>query len=173
METRQRLGGDLGLIMHSQGEEEDGSARSSNSMVTAFDETSEAMTLARDLCVRIHEAGDVPNAKIMEDLRKDLDKLHTLVQTEARQTELERARCLLEKDAMRAEIHAEQVDREANAARVSERQRFLFERQEAQQGQSSAAERAVASASYVEAALTSLCPHANQLSPGTVQLAQL
>jgi hypothetical protein len=65
------------------------------------------------------------------------------------------------------------VDREANAARVSDRQRFLFERAAAQAGQAAASERAAQSAFFVESALVSLCPH-HPCPPasGCVQLAE-
>ena len=72
----------------------------------------------------------------------------------------ERTRATVEKDALRAEMHAELVDREANAARVAERQRVLFERGSALAGQAGAQERAYASAAFVEAAVASLCPNA-------------
>jgi hypothetical protein len=136
------------------------------------EERSEAMVLARALCDRINSVGDSPTDETLVSLRQDLQQLHLLVQAEARQSAEERARFLVEKDVMREEMHAEHVDREANAARVAERQRFLFERSVAQPGQASAAERASASASFVEAALASLCPHVAQKSPGMAQLAE-
>lgn len=67
---------------------------------------------------------------------------------------------------LRAELHGELVDREANAARVNERQKYLFERAEAQTHQSSAHERAAASAAYLEAALQSLDVHVQQPQVG-------
>ena len=136
------------------------------------EEGSEAMVLARALCDRINSAGDSPTVEMFASLREDLQQLHLVVQAEARQSAEERARFLVEKDVMREEMHAEHVDREANAARVAERQRFLFERSVAQPGQASAAERASASAAFVEAALASLCPHVAQKSPGTAQLGE-
>jgi hypothetical protein len=72
----------------------------------------------------------------------------------------------VERDALRAEMHGELVDREANGARVSDRQRVLFERATALPGQSAAQEKAQASASFVEAAISSLCPHAGARSAG-------
>lgn len=144
-----------------------------SSITTHIEVDYDAMALARALCVRIHDAGDHPSAELMSSLKDDLQQLHVLVQAEARRTAADRVRFLVEKDLLRQEMHAEQVDREANAARVAERQRFLFERSLAQPGQSAAGERAVASASFVEAALASLCPHASQKSPGSTQLAEM
>lgn len=63
-----------------------------------------------------------------------------------------------ELDALRAELHGELVDREANAARIWDRQKYLFERAEALSGMSSAHQRAAASAAYLEAALVTLDP---------------
>lgn len=109
----------------------------------------------------------------LSDLRSDCRTLNSIINKMAREAEFNNARAIAEKDALRAELHCEQVDREANAARISERQRFLFERSAAQPGQASAAERAAASAAFVEAALVSLCPHSTPRSPGCDQLAAM
>jgi hypothetical protein len=155
------------------GSEGEQSLRSTLSINTLVGGDSEAMALAQSLCARIHDAGDNPSAELMGSLRDDLRQLHVLVQADARRSEAERQRFLVEKDVLRQEMHAEQVDREANAARVAERQRFLFERAVSQPGQAAAGERAVASASFVEAALASLCPHITEKSPGSAQLAEM
>lgn len=107
----------------------------------------------------------------LNDIRNAAKRLNKLLQTLARQKAFEKARATAEFDALRSEVHAELVDREANAARVAERQRFLFERHTAQMGQASAAERAAQSAALVEAALVSLCPHTTQQAAGCAQLA--
>jgi len=79
----------------------------------------------------------------------------------------------VEKDVLRAEMHSELIDVAANAARVAERQSVLFERAQALNGSASACDRAGASASFVESALHSLCPHNYSRSPGCDQLAAL
>jgi len=107
----------------------------------------------------------------LKDIRNTAKRLNKLLQVLARQKAYEQARATAELDALRSEMHAELVDREANAARVAERQRFLFERHTAQVGQASAAERAAQSAAFVEAALVSLCPHTTPQSTGCAQLA--
>lgn len=99
----------------------------------------------------------------IDQLRKEVEQLQ-------RELHDYKTRARAEKDVLRAEVHGELVDREANAARVAERQRFLFERSAAQMGQSSAGDRAAASAAFVEAALVTLCPHPQQMSAGCEQL---
>ena len=84
-----------------------------------------------------------------------------------------KAQAMVEKDVLRAEIHCELIDVAANAARVAERQAALFERSQALNGSASAFDRAAASASFVESALHSLCPHNYSRAPGCDQLAAL
>ena len=136
------------------------------------EEESEALLLARRLCEKIHATADNPTSELMCALKDDLQQLYFLVQKSTRETCAERSRFLAEKDMLTAEMHSEQVDREANAARVAERQRFLFDRHAALAGQSASLEKATASAAYVEAALSSLCPYVSQKSPGSSQLAE-
>ena len=79
--------------------------------------------------------------------------LHSLDEAEQANTRL-----AIELHCVRAAMHEELVDREANAARIQDRQRLLFDRANAQEGQLSAHDRAALSANYVEAALGALCP---------------
>lgn len=106
----------------------------------------------------------------LNTLNANLDALDNILLTIQREMAHQQARHIAEKDALKAEIHCESVDREANAARVAERQRFLFERSVALPGQVDAADRASASASFVEAALASLCPHGLPPVPGCAAL---
>lgn len=105
---------------------------------------------------------------------KTLNRLFAEQKQELTQTKrtlhFQKLRATVEVDALRAEVHAELVDREANAARVAERQRFLFERAVALPGQLSASDRAGASAAFVEAALVALCPQTTTPSHGCEQL---
>ena len=134
--------------------------------------TNDGLSMSKSL----YEAAD---AAIRNDSQIDLaavrstaKKLNKLLLGLARQQNFEKTRSTTENDVLRAEMHAELVDREANAARVAERQRFLFERAAAQQGQAAAGDRAAQSAAFVEAALVSLCPHTTPISPGCAQLDQ-
>mgnify|MGYP004366846045 FL=1 len=111
------------------------------------------------------------NQVLPREIYTGMDELYKLLLSTDRERAHENMRSTIELDTIRSEMHMELVDREANAARVAERQRFLFERSSAQAGQASAAERASASASYVEAALAALCPHTTPASPGCAQLA--
>jgi hypothetical protein len=109
---------------------------------------------------------------------QDMDDIHTAltsalhdINTLQRTLEHMKTRHTIESDLLRAEVHSELVDREANAARVADRQRFLWERSVALPGQAAAGDRAAASAAYVEAALSALCPHSTPRSNGSEQLA--
>ena len=87
-----------------------------------------------------------------------------------REIALIKLRSKVELDALRSEIHFELIDFSANSARVSERQRALFERSQHSTAQLSAHDRATASAAFVESALLALCPSTHSVSPGCQQL---
>ena len=127
--------------------------------------TTKALYEAADAAIRDESPID------LAAVRSTAKKLNKLLLTMARRQSFEKARATIELDTLRMEMHAELVDREANAARVAERQRFLFERHAAQNGQAAAADRAAQSAAFVEAALVSLCPHTTVESPGCAQIA--
>ena len=131
-------------------------------------DTAEALALSRRLLDAVQDASALDFAAAV----RDAQKLSEFLETAARRESSDKARATAELDAMRSEMHAELVDREANAARVADRQRFLFERSTAQLGQCAAADRATQSAAFVEAALVSLCPHTVPPSPGCAQLSE-
>ena len=115
---------------------------------------------ATTACKRLSDAlDDEEHKRLLVRVRKCLAK-------QQRELVVARHRARAEVDVLRSELHGELVDREANAVRVNERQRVLFERQEALAGQSSAHERAQASAAYLEAALVSLDVNAHSVGLG-------
>ncbi len=81
-----------------------------------------------------------------------------------------RARSRVERDILQMEVRADLVDREANAARVMEKQRFLFERSHARQGIGIAHDNASASVAFVEAALVGLDARLPLAHAGTTRL---
>jgi len=91
-----------------------------------------------------------------DEQRKLLARVQRCLVRQQRELVHAKHRARAEVDLLRSELHSELVDREANAARVHERQRFLFEKQSALEGQLVAHDRAAASAAYLEAALVSL-----------------
>ena len=77
----------------------------------------------------------------------------------------QKTRHRVEKDILLSEIDNEQVDRSANAIRISDRQRQLFERSVHQNV--SILDTSIASAGFIENQLSSLCPHANSKADGS------
>lgn len=133
-----------------------------------------ALSLTKDLYERSAKGEQISTDELQKHFRT-LNKLFSeqerALKKARRDLSAEKIRHTTELDVLRSEVHCELVDREANAARVSERQRFLFERPVAQVGQTAANERAAASAAYVEAALVALCPHPIPHSSGCDQIA--
>tara|TARA_X000001036_G_scaffold37793_1_gene30603 strand:- start:3268 stop:3705 length:438 start_codon:yes stop_codon:yes gene_type:complete len=115
----------------------------------------------------LDKSGKLPDKVTWADVRRLSKAVLRGMQATERQAAADRQRALNEKDIMRNEMHVDVVDREANAARIAERQRFLFERSSANQQRSSSFEYAPASASYVEAALVALCTHTHAPSRGS------
>jgi len=112
-----------------------------------------------------------------DDALLDLEKLRRLSRAAEREAAalkrreaFAKERAGIEKDVLREEIRSDMVDREANAARVAERQRILFGRTCALAGQLSSNDSAATSANYIEKALSSLCPNYGGLSSGCERL---
>tara|TARA_X000000368_G_scaffold386619_1_gene346710 strand:+ start:109 stop:759 length:651 start_codon:yes stop_codon:yes gene_type:complete len=66
-----------------------------------------------------------------------------------------------------SESQRESVDREAHVARISERQRFLFEKSCASSAGASSLIHAVGGAAFVEQSLSLLCPFLESRTPGS------
>ena len=115
-------------------------------------------------------AATLPETDTLRELQHIADSLHAHALCDARQAADAAAQTRVQMDILRLEINSELVDRDANAARIAERQQFLFQRASALPGQATAAERAVASAAYVETALVSLCPHVGMPMAGCAVL---
>ena len=109
----------------------------------------------------------------LDAVKRVVKQANAAIHQVMRESAMVKVRARAEQDTLRAEIHSELIDVAANAARVADRQRALFERHQALSGQLSAHDRAAASASYVEAALAALCPNGHTRSSGCDQLAAL
>lgn len=123
----------------------------------------EGLSLTKQLHQRLQKGSDAISPQELATHLKTLNRLFSQ-QDQAfkglkRTLDDQKNRHIIEMDSLRSELHGELVDREANAARIVERQRLLFERSVAQPGQLHGHDRATASAAYVEAALVALCPY--------------
>lgn len=106
------------------------------------------------------------------DALQNAHSLQQQLQTLKRQLMDLKARNTAERDILSMEMHHELVDREANAARTADRQRYIFERSSALTGQLSAFDKASQSTAFVESAVANLCPYAtNNPSTGCHSLA--
>ena len=66
-----------------------------------------------------------------------------------------------------SESQRESVDREAHVARISERQRFLFEKSCISAAGATSLVHAVGSCAFIEQSLSLLCPHLESRTPGS------
>jgi hypothetical protein len=120
-----------------------------------------AISLSNELVQQLTEPS--PNsARTLQNARL----LHQQLQALKRQFLDLKARYQVERDIVAMEMHHELVDREANAARTSDRQRYIFERSSALSGQLSAFDKASQSTAFVESGVANLCPYASN-APST------
>lgn len=110
-----------------------------------------------DKLLRQLEQPSPDTARALQSAQLLQQQLHTL----KRQFLDLKARELVERDIVTTEMHHELVDREANAARAADRQRYIFERSSALPGQLTAYEKARQSTAFVESAVANLCPYAS------------
>lgn len=122
----------------------------------------------------VTEAGSGPNADAdgasapWVELKALAAKANKAVQAMQRLGRDEAARADVRHGILREAVRDELIDREANAARVLDRQRALAE---AQRDGTTVLERSLTSARGVEAAIGSLCPHQVHVAPGVALLA--
>lgn len=118
------------------------------------------------------EAGNGPDADVASapwvELKALAAKANKAVQAMQRLGRDEAVRADVRHGILREAVRDELIDREANAARVLDRQRTLAE---AQRDGATVLERSLTSARGVEAAIGSLCPHQVHVAPGVALLA--
>ena len=95
-----------------------------------------------------------------EEVSKQLKNVERHLLSLARKLDFERNRRNVDLQVLRGELREELIAREANVARISEKQRAHFEHPDAAPGMLSIAERASVASSCVEAAIRSMDIHA-------------
>ena len=103
-----------------------------------------------------------------EPLKKLAADANKAIQAMQRHASDDAVRADVRENILREAVRDELIDREANAARVLDRQRTLAE---TQHGGVAVFERSIASARAVEAAVGALCPHHVSMTPGAAVLA--
>jgi hypothetical protein len=101
--------------------------------------------------------------KLAADANKAVQAMQRIATDEA-------LRADVRENVLREAVRDELIDREANAARIQDRQRLLLEQAGATETLS-AFDRAATSASSVEASIAALCPHQTRVAAGVVVLA--
>ena len=102
------------------------------------------------------------------ELKALASKANKAVQVMQRLARDEAVRADVREGILREAVRDELIDREANAARVLDRQRALAETQ--REG-TVILDRALASARGIDQAIGGLCPHQTQMAPGVALLA--
>ena len=101
--------------------------------------------------------------KLAADANKAIQAMQRIAKDEA-------LRADVRENVLREAVRDELIDREANAARIQDRQRLLLEQAGATETLS-AFDRAATSASSVEASIAALCPHQTRVASGVAVLA--
>ena len=132
-----------------------------------------ALTTTKALHKRLRELEDESFRKTHNDeidwkpLKKLAADANKAVQAMQKHAQDEATRADVRENVLREAVRDELIDREANAARVVEKQRAFLEGQ----GQLGAYDKALTTANAVEACVAQLCPHQTQRAPGVAQLA--
>ena len=131
-----------------------------------------ALAATRALHKRVREMEEPTEDSPPEDyklLKKLASDANRAVHAMLRHAQDEQVRANVRENVLREAVRDELIDREANAARVIERQKFLLEQQGSQHAQ--AFERATATARNLAAAVAKLHACQLSLSPGVALLA--
>jgi len=103
-------------------------------------------------------------------LKKYAADANKAIQAMQRVAKDEALRADVRENVLREAVRDELIDREANAARIQDRQRLLLEQAGATETLS-AFDRAATSANSVENSIAALCPHQTRVAVGVVVLA--
>jgi hypothetical protein len=103
-------------------------------------------------------------------LKKMAADANKAIQAMQRHASDDALRADVRENILREAVHDELIDREANAARVQDKQRAAFEGRDV--AALSALDRANQTVASVEASIASLCPHQLQRAPGVSVLAE-
>ena len=131
------------------------------------------LTLTNDLPKEIHKINEMSILKLVESAiadTQDSESLREQARALDRQWAHVEAQHRVELDLIRSSISDELIDREANASRISEKQRFLFEKALSSSKQQ-ALDRALSSSIFIESSLASLCNQAT-VNLGAKELAE-
>jgi hypothetical protein len=135
-----------------------------------------ALSATKNLHKRLRELEEESLRKTHNDHIdfKELKKLaagaNKAIQAMQRHASDDAVRADVRENILREAVRDELIDREANAARVHDKQRAMFEGRDSVA--LSALEKANQTVAGVEASLASLCPHQLQRAPGVSVLAE-
>ena len=138
--------------------------------------TKAALSATKNLHKRLRELEDCSETATFNDhidwepLKKLAADANKAVQAMRRYASDDAVRADVRENMLREAVRDELIDREANAARVYDKQRSLFEGRDS--AALSAFDRANQTVASVEASIASLCPHQLQRAPGVSVLAE-
>jgi hypothetical protein len=138
--------------------------------------TKKALSATKALHKRLREQEEESLRKTHNDhidwepLKKLAADANKAIQAMQRHASDDAVRADVRENILREAVRDELIDREANAARVQDKQRTLFEGRDA--AALSAFDRANQQVATVEASIAALCPHQLQRAPGVSVLAE-
>tara|TARA_Y100000389_G_scaffold71280_1_gene68003 strand:+ start:2001 stop:2447 length:447 start_codon:yes stop_codon:yes gene_type:complete len=138
--------------------------------------TKKALSATKNLHKRLREweereaESDSPPSVDYTELKKLAADANKAVQAMQRHASDDAVRANVRENILREAVRDELIDREANAARILEKQRAFFEGKDA--GTLKALERVNQTVANVEASIASLCPHQLQRAAGVSVLAE-